>query len=168
MKKYLSLGSILFCLLASFGWHLKGALSFNIPGGSHNKTLSPDLEPDMEDTYLKLFREFKQSDLISQTQQRTGRQRTMKRPVNPFMLPTLRQSKTVHGAAAGGSEQPKPWRVTGILWDEREPGAVINSKVVQVNSRIGSYRVISIFPEKVVLALGSRELVLNMHRPKSR
>lgn len=53
-------------------------------------------------------------------------------------------------------------KLNGILWDEKAPSAVVNGEIVHVGQRVGSYMVIQIRPQVVILKAGSRKVALRL------
>jgi hypothetical protein len=82
---------------------------------------------------------------------------------NPFVL-----AKRRPGSAAGPvpgdieREQDNIFVLSGILWDVREPAAVVNDTVVGVGSEVGKYRVIQITETNVLLKSNRDELKLEL------
>jgi len=52
--------------------------------------------------------------------------------------------------------------LTGIVWDELKPRALINSDIVQEGSTIGQFRVLKIYKDKVVLEQGAKTFELRL------
>jgi len=61
---------------------------------------------------------------------------------DPFLLPA---------AGEEGSSRLADLKLSGIVWDEREPFAMVNEKVVKVGDMLGGYTVIEIKQSSVVL-----------------
>ncbi len=53
-------------------------------------------------------------------------------------------------------------KFTGVLWDESNPQALINGKIVGNNSRVGKYTVIKISKDSVILNDGLKDLELRL------
>lgn len=53
-------------------------------------------------------------------------------------------------------------KFSGVLWDEKNPQALINGQIVQKNDVIGQYRVIQINKDSVVLNDGLKDLELRL------
>ncbi len=50
--------------------------------------------------------------------------------------------------------QPESYSLNGILWDPQMPTAVVNNRVLGVGDRIGSWKVVRIQKDRVVLSDG--------------
>lgn len=53
-------------------------------------------------------------------------------------------------------------RLTGIVWDDKKPQALINSRVVQEGDSIGDFTVVKISSDKVTLAKGDKYFELKL------
>ena len=80
---------------------------------------------------------------------------------DPFIA-LVREGRIIGGASLGQPDLSKP-ALFGILWD---PGgksiALLNDTEVKVGDTIGSYRVVEIRPDAVVLSDGGEPLVLTI------
>ena len=58
--------------------------------------------------------------------------------------------------------EPKQLSLSGILWDQSCPHAIVNNVVVSVGEEVNGFKVLEITPAKVVLddGSGSRELLM--------
>jgi len=54
-------------------------------------------------------------------------------------------------------------RLSGILWDAKNPQAVIGSEVYGKGDKIGKFIVVDINPDKVVLSDGSKQIELKLY-----
>jgi hypothetical protein len=52
--------------------------------------------------------------------------------------------------------------LNGIMWDEKKPSAIINGDMVMVGDSVGSYKVVDISKDRVILTDGQDELVLDI------
>ena len=72
---------------------------------------------------------------------------------------------------AEGSEAGKfaalPFNVTGIVWDEKMPFAIINDKVLKKGDQIEGYTVVEIKPGSVVFSSGEETVELQLFRASS-
>jgi len=55
-------------------------------------------------------------------------------------------------------------KFTGVLWDDNNPQALINGKIVGNNSTVGKYRVIKINRDSVILNDGVKDLEMHLGR----
>ncbi len=52
--------------------------------------------------------------------------------------------------------------LSGILWDDKAPKAVINGKIIGIGSKVGKYRVINIDRDSVIVNDGSKNIVISL------
>jgi len=66
------------------------------------------------------------------------------------------------GKIYSGREEVVDLKLTGIVWDDKRPQALINDNVVQEGSSVGQFKVIKIYKDKVKLgsAIGDFEIKL--------
>lgn len=143
-------------LLAIFGFQLLDSSASNLDDAITDESGFDEIDR----TYLNLFREFKQLKITRRSyKSKSGVGKVLRR--DPFVRP-----------GAGYYDQddsPMPifftennLKLTGVLWDEQSPSAVISGEIVQVGSRLGSFRVSRIQPGKVSLISGKNRVVLEL------
>jgi len=54
--------------------------------------------------------------------------------------------------------------LTGILWDEKQPKAIIGDAVVGIGEKVGSNTVVDIKPDKVILSDGTKNFELKLEQ----
>jgi hypothetical protein len=54
--------------------------------------------------------------------------------------------------------------LNGILWDQEDPKAIINTKIVSLEDTIGKYTILGIEKDKVILTNGLQEFELKIGR----
>ena len=54
------------------------------------------------------------------------------------------------------------FKLAGIIWDEKNPQALINNSIVGQGENIGNYRVVKIEPEAVILNDGQKDIQLSI------
>ncbi|UCD54789.1 MAG: hypothetical protein JSV93_04510 [Candidatus Omnitrophota bacterium] len=81
---------------------------------------------------------------------------------NPFVL------KTIPVVAPAPVAQPAPLpssaklALDGIMWDEKNPKAMVNGRLMGIGDKIGEYEVIDIKKNKVTLNNGVEDIVLRL------
>ncbi|MCF7870172.1 MAG: hypothetical protein K9M01_03545 [Candidatus Omnitrophica bacterium] len=80
--------------------------------------------------------------------------------------PLFLEEKNVFGMAGEelAEAKTKDFQLDGITFNFRKPTAIINGKVVTIDSRVDGFRVKKIVPESVVLTDGEREFSLVIKR----
>ncbi len=68
------------------------------------------------------------------------------------------------GKVYAGPAKVMDLELNGLLWDEQDPKAVINSKVFSRQEQVGQYTIIEIEKDRVVLSDGFKEFELKMSR----
>lgn len=63
-------------------------------------------------------------------------------------------------AAVPAATSPGGLTLNGILWDERNPCAVLNNQVVEVGDRVGTWEVVAIEKGRVVVSNGAETQTL--------
>jgi len=118
---------------------------------------------EMQQLYVKIsktYKELKQNQNLYRSKNSESFFEIKRDPFEtPIKKQNIRKSKP--------STKPKsikqiPLTLNGILWDEESPSAIINGEVVYVGGKIGSYRVRSILPEKVILTSRGKRRVLQL------
>ena len=147
---FLTVGLI---LLMVFGIRfLDPALS---AGQSENSALGID------NAYFKLFQEFKE---LQQTNHNFKSRKSTQVPVlqrDPFVRPGAHSS-------TNSLSLPKKFlnqnnlKLSGILWDNEFPSAVINGEVVQAGNKLGRFRVKRILKKQVILFSPKGKIVLHL------
>lgn len=143
-------------LLAVFGFQLLDSSPSNYDGGIMDEAGFDEIDR----TYLNLFREFKQLKIENRSYQSKSRVvKVLNR--DPFVRPY------VDFRDSNNPSTPKLFtennlKLTGVLWNEQSPSAVINGEIVQVGSRLGSFRVSRIQPETVTLTSAKSRVVLEL------
>lgn len=67
------------------------------------------------------------------------------------------------GKAYSASGKPViNFRLTGIIWDQKTPQALINNKIVKAGDRFGNYIVVGINRNSVILNNGIEEIQLRL------
>ena len=169
-KKLIVIGAVAIVVVGVMGFQLRANLS--PPNAYEGSVLMADESgSEVGNTYLKLFREYKNSNLILD-RDRSSSKRSFVVRRNPFLLPTSERPKRPTRLASSRRTAKKPvpkvtLKLGGILWDEDAPSAVINNKVVQVSDRIGSYRVVKIFQDRVIVSNNKRRTTLKLPRKHS-
>lgn len=167
-KKLIVIGAVAIAVVGVLGFQLRANLS--TPDAYEGSVLLADESgSEVGNTYLKLFREYKDSNLILE-RDRSSSKSSFVVERNPFLLPVAgRPKRRTRLASSRASKKPVPkvvLKLGGILWDEEAPSAVINNKVVQVSDRIGSYRVVKIFQDRVIVSNNKKRMTLKL--PKKR
>lgn len=54
--------------------------------------------------------------------------------------------------------------LSGIIWDEKDPKAIIDGKIVGVGEKSGANTVVTIEPDRVILSDGSRDFEIRLGR----
>jgi len=81
---------------------------------------------------------------------------------DPFYRQTVKKTARI--------DEPEPipgWELGGILWNENNPSAVINKKIVRHGDIINGARVVQIHKDIVTLKKDNTEFTLNIKRDKS-
>lgn len=52
--------------------------------------------------------------------------------------------------------------LSGVLWDENAPTAIVNEEIVGIGDKIGIYTVVDIQKDKVILTDGTKNYELNL------
>ncbi len=78
---------------------------------------------------------------------------------NPFVPPA-----TTVSAPEAETEQLV---LQGIFWDETNPKAVLNDRVLGQGDALGAYKVMEIKPSSVVLLMGEKKIELRVFQPIS-
>lgn len=82
---------------------------------------------------------------------------------NPFIVEGWERSQTVDSVEDETLEDVLMELIlSGIIFNESRPSAIINNTVVGIGTKIGPYEVIQIFPGKVVLSDGVNERELTV------
>lgn len=167
-KKLIVIGAVAIAVVGALGFQLRANLS--TPDAYEGSVLLADEGgSEVGNTYLKLFREYKDSNLILDRDRNSAKSSFVVER-NPFMVPSSGRPKRRTGLVSSRtSKKPVPkvaLKLGGILWDEEAPSAVINNKVVQVSDRIGSYRVVKIFQDRVIVSNNKKRMTLKL--PKKR
>ena len=169
-KKLIVIGAVAIAVVCALGFQLRATLS--TPHANEGSVLLADEGGnEVGNIYLKLFREYKDSNLILD-RDRSSSKSSFVVERNPFIVPAARRPKRRTRLAAGRASKrtvvPKVrLKLGGILWDEDAPSAVINNKVVQVSDRIGSYRVVKIFQDRVIVSNNKKRMTLKLPKKKS-
>ena len=166
MKKTLIGGIALLIAILIFGLGFHDSLPFT----KDKRSLLEGYGNEIENTYLKLFREYKTSNLSSKYSQGSTHKSSVALNRNPFKVPEIRRNQGATKAKNLASRKTKKrhrsgLKLTAILWDETSPGAVINNRVVHPGSRIGTYRVAGIRQDRVILASNKKTKVLKLPEP---
>ena len=54
-------------------------------------------------------------------------------------------------------------KLTGILWDEDNPQAIINDEIREKGDKVGKFKIIEILPEKVIVSDGTEKFELKIY-----
>ena len=65
---------------------------------------------------------------------------------------------------SSGKAEAVNLRLVGIVWDVKDPQALINGKVVQEGDNIGGIIVVKIFPDKVKLLQGDKYIEIKLEK----
>lgn len=68
------------------------------------------------------------------------------------------------GKIYSGKEEIVDLRLSGIVWDEKNPSALVNGEVVQENDTVGPYKVIKIYRDKVVFSSATKNFELKLQQ----
>ena len=142
-------------LLAVFGFQLLDSSPPNHDAGIMDEAGFDEIDR----TYLNLFREFKQLKIESWNHKSKSRVGKVLRR-DPFVRPDVDLNNIDPSTPKFFTENNL--KLTGVLWDEQSPSAVINGEIVQVGSQLGSFRVARIQPEKVILTSAESRVVLEL------
>lgn len=80
---------------------------------------------------------------------------------DPFRSSTGRASATPGGAR---EDAPLAWALAGIVYNHRQPMALINDQMVRVGDRVGSATVVAIEKESVTLECQGRQVKLTLNK----
>lgn len=115
----------------------------------------------IDNTYFRLFQEFKE---LPQTNHNLKYRKSARVPViqrDPFVRPDAYSSTNSLSLPEKFSNQ-NDLKLSGILWDNEFPSAVINGEVVQVGKKLGRFRVKRILKNKVFLFSPKGKIVLHL------
>ena len=132
-----------------------------LPAGETQSSLMTTELAEMDETFLLLFRDIKQSKLEFDTYEANEEELSIAGS-DPFALPSEREQRFGETNVATSKKSSHPLTLKGILWDDVAPSAIINKKIVRVGSQIGSFRVAHIWPQEVLLKSQNNELVLKI------
>ncbi|MFQ5824555.1 MAG: hypothetical protein ACE5JB_10910 [bacterium] len=173
MKKFFRIEIIIGFLLLFLAFLYRDTLSLkNILHLNFNEILFDPTLDEMQDTYLKLFSEYKKLKLKPQYNNNVHSKSNFVLIRDPFELPKSKIKKINNSLISKTSDKninfnKKPLKLIGTLWDETSPSAIINDKIVNVGSYIGSYKVIKILPNRAILTSNKNILVLEIPLEKS-
>ena len=54
-------------------------------------------------------------------------------------------------------------KLSGILWDEDNPQAIINDEIWEEGQKVGKFKIIEILPEKVIVSDGTEKFELKIY-----
>lgn len=54
-------------------------------------------------------------------------------------------------------------KLTGILWDEDNPQAIINDEIREIGQKVGKFKIIEILPEEVIVSDGTEKFELKIY-----
>jgi len=54
-------------------------------------------------------------------------------------------------------------KLTGILWDEDNPQAIINDEIREKGQKVGKFKIIEILPEEVIISDGTEKFELKIY-----
>ena len=155
-KTFLSLGFVL--LLIVSGFQFLDSSPFKDASHTNDIGQGERLE-DIDKTYLKLFKEFKESGLKNRTYRfKKSGQITLKKR-DPFVRP---DAGFVNVLSQARTFDEQDLKLNGILWDSTSPSAVISGEIVQVGSQLGLYKVKQIQQQRVILMSPKNKIVLEM------
>lgn len=81
---------------------------------------------------------------------------------DPFQKPRSDGGKQPSDGRPVQNSKLETLKLEGVFWHKKSPSAVINKKIVYVGSRIGRFKVIKIFPKKVIVSSDKEILVLKL------
>jgi len=58
--------------------------------------------------------------------------------------------------------------LSGIVYDNKKPIAILNNKVVEEKDYIGEYQIYKIFPEKIIIRYRNRYFVINPFKKETK
>jgi len=168
LQKKTKIAIILAIVLIILGFGFYETFPIKNSSQKQSNPLSDELSLDeMQQIYIKIsttYKELKQRKNLYRSQ-KSETFFEIKR--DPFETPTKKQKTGQKGAKKKTPTKRKSkvqirLTLNGILWDEESPSAIINGEVVYVGGKIGSYRVRSILPEKVILTSRGKRRVLQL------
>ncbi len=120
-------------------------------------------DSDIDNAYFTLFQKFKElppTNMHFKTRKLTGVP-VLRR--DPFVRPdAIASAKTLLSSGEPLSEGAL--KLSGILWDNESPSAVINGEVAQVGYKLGQFRVTRI--QKTQVSLLSPQGKITLHLPE--
>ncbi len=67
------------------------------------------------------------------------------------------------GKAFYGEAKALDLKLTGILWDEDNPQAIINDEIREKGQKVGKFQIIEILPEEVIISDGTEKFELKIY-----
>ena len=155
-KVFLSLGLAL--LLIVSGFQFLDSSPFKDASYTNDIEQGERLD-EVDKTYLKLFKEIKESGLKNQSYrfEKSGQITLKKR--DPFVRPDV---GFVNALPHTRAFEEQDLKLNGILWDDTSPSAVISGEIVKVGSQLGLYEVMQIQHQRVILKSPRNRIVLEM------
>ena len=170
MKKFERKHIVLAGLLITLCGLLVGMFPLQNLIPSDIKVTPSTLANEDTDIYLKLFSEFKDPKQylgIDSSAFQTGK---LVRLRNPFSMPANGPSRTAqrHGtdAKTGPDQAVKSLKLSGILWDDKSPAAIINNKIIHHSEMLSGFKVLKIERDQVILQAQRKTYTLRLPQKK--